>query len=112
MTNKLKEAIEVLRGMPEAEQETAGEGVRGLGVRGRHRGRVVLPDVEDPRRDRHRRRRLEEGAGLLDRRARADPDRRVAGRLDLRETVRPVHPPPPDAEPAERGHARKPCKRR
>jgi hypothetical protein len=82
------------------------------GVRGGDGGRVVRPDVEDPGRDDHRRRRLEERVALLDRRARPDPDGRVARGLDAGQVVDRVHVPSPDAEPSERGgHGPEPCTR-
>ena len=47
MTNKLKEAIEVLRGMPEAEQETAAQAIMDYAT---HDTRVHLTDAQVARR--------------------------------------------------------------
>jgi Trk K+ transport system NAD-binding subunit len=94
----------------DAEQESPRERPLELRALRRDVGRLVLPDVEDPGRDRHGARALQERPDLRERRAAADPQRREAERLELGHHVRPlpVHPPDADASKVHRSQPGRP----
>jgi hypothetical protein len=84
----------------DSQQEASWEVTRQLRMFAGDVGRLVLPDVEDPRGDGQGARALQERAHLRQRGAAADPERAVAQRLDLGDRIAPVMAAAPDSDPS------------